>query len=160
MTARRRLVRRARGERGERGNALVEFSWLAILLMVPLVYLVLTVFSVQKAAYAVTAASREAGRAFVTSDAGADPYARALAAARLAAADQGVRLTADDVHVTCLARPCLRPGGSVEVRVDTVVSLPFLPDTLFGRAPAAVPVHARHVEVVDVYRDTPSASGP
>lgn len=47
----------------ERGNALVEFTWLAVLLMIPLVYLMLTVFQVQKAAYAMEAASREAGRA-------------------------------------------------------------------------------------------------
>ncbi|MGH3094528.1 MAG: hypothetical protein ACRDMV_00835 [Streptosporangiales bacterium] len=148
---RRRGVRRADGDRG---NALVEFSWLAILLMVPLVYLVLTVFEVQRAAYAVTAASREAGRAYVTTTSG-DPEARAVAAARLVGRDQGVELTAADVRVSCAQRPCLQPGGSVRVRVDTQVGLPFLPDVLFGQVPASVAVHARHVEVVDAYRDAP-----
>lgn len=140
--------------RGDRGSALVEFSWLAILLMVPLVYLVLTVFEVQRAAYAVTAAGREAGRAYVTTT-GGDPEARAVAAARLVAGDQGVELTADDVRVSCAQRPCLQPGGSVRVRVDTRVGLPFLPEVLFGQVPASVAVHARHVEVVDAYRDVP-----
>lgn len=145
---------------GEQGTALVEFSWLAILLMVPLVYLVLTVFEVQRAAYAVTAASREAGRAYVTTTSG-DPQVRAVAAARLVAEDQGVELAASDVRVTCAQRPCLQPGGSVRVRVATQVALPFLPDVLFGRVPASVAVHARHVEVVDTYRDVPRAgSGP
>lgn len=139
---------------GERGSALVEFSWLAILLMVPLVYLVLAVFEVQQAAYAVTAASREAGRAYVTTAEG-DPEARAVAAARLVAKDQGVELTADDVRVKCGQQPCLRPGGSVRVRVDTRVGLPFVPKVLFGQVPASVAVHARHVEVVDTYRDVP-----
>lgn len=147
------------GRDGERGSALVEFSWLAILLMVPLVYLVLTVFEVQRAAYAVTAASREAGRAYVTT-AGGDPEARAVAAARLVARDQGVDLAAEDVEVSCARRPCLRPGGSVRVRVDTRVGLPFLPDVLFGHMPASVAVHARHVEVVDTYRDQPAENGP
>lgn len=144
---------------GERGNAMVEFAWLAILLMVPLVYFMLAVFEVQRAAYAVEAASREAGRAFVTSDEGEDPDARALAAARLAAGDQGVRLAADEVRVTCRA-PCLAPGRRIGVVVRTEVSLPFLPRQVFGRNFATVPVQARHVEVVDVYRDAPPGEGP
>ena len=44
------------------GNAIIEFVYLAVLLMVPLVYVLLTVFRVQGAAYAVSSAAREAGR--------------------------------------------------------------------------------------------------
>ena len=49
--------------RGEAGSALVEVTWLSILLLVPLVYVVLAVFEVQRAAFAVDAATRAAGRA-------------------------------------------------------------------------------------------------
>jgi len=49
--------------RGERGTALVEFTWLGVLLLVPLVYVMLSVFEVQRGAYAVSAASRSAARA-------------------------------------------------------------------------------------------------
>lgn len=143
---------------GERGNAMVEFTWLAVLLMVPLVYLVLTVFEVQRAAYAMEAASREAGRAFVTSDEGEDPRARAVAAARLAAGDQNVALSAGQVRVSCRQHPCLTPGSSVRVRVRTQVALPYLPKILFGRAPATIGVRAEHVEVVDIHRDASAGS--
>lgn len=136
----------------ERGNALVEFTWLAILLMVPLVYLMLTVFQVQKAAYAMEAASREAARGFVTADDGADPKARAYAAARLAASDQGVELSADQVDVEC--DDACGPGDTVRVRVTTEVPLPFVPEFLSDRVSASVPVEATHNQVVDVYRDT------
>jgi Flp pilus assembly protein TadG len=51
----------------DRGNAIVEFVFLAVLLMVPLVYVLLTVFKVQAAAYAVSSAAREAGRVYATS---------------------------------------------------------------------------------------------
>ena len=51
--------------RDERGTALVEVTWLSILLLVPLVYLVLAVFDVQRSAFAVNAATRAAGRAYV-----------------------------------------------------------------------------------------------
>lgn len=136
----------------ERGNALVEFTWLAVLLMVPLVYLMLTVFEVQKAAYAMEAASREAGRAFVTADDGADPRARAYAAARLAASDQDVALSADQLRVGC-DDGCV-PGDTVRVVVRTQVPLPFVPAFLSGRVPASVRVEATHNEVVDTYSDT------
>jgi Flp pilus assembly protein TadG len=48
--------------RSERGSALVEVTWLPILLLVPLLYVVLAVFEVQRAAFAVNAATRAAGR--------------------------------------------------------------------------------------------------
>nr|MBA2464590.1 hypothetical protein [Nocardioidaceae bacterium] len=51
--------------RDESGSALVEVTWLAILLLVPLVYVVLGVFEVQRASFGSTSAARAAGRAFV-----------------------------------------------------------------------------------------------
>ena len=51
--------------RTERGTALVEVTWLSILLLVPLLYIVLAVFEVQRSAFAVTTAARSAGRAYV-----------------------------------------------------------------------------------------------
>ena len=46
--------------RDEQGTAVIEFVWLAILLLVPLLYVVLTVFETQRAAYAASAAARSA----------------------------------------------------------------------------------------------------
>lgn len=151
------LLRRLRDERG---NSLVEFSWLAMLLMVPLVYLVLTVFQVQKAAYGVTAAAQEAGRAYVTADAGQDPYRRAVAAGELSARDQGVALSASQIRITPSRSPDCGPSGCVHVLVETRVPLPFLPRFLFGRVPASVSVRADHEEVFDVYGDRPDGQGP
>jgi Flp pilus assembly protein TadG len=151
------LVRRLRDERG---NSLVEFSWFAMLLMVPLVYLVLTVFQVQKAAYGVTAAARDAGRAYVTADAGQDAYRRAIAAGELSARDQGVDLTANQIRITPRRSPDCGPSGCVHVTVRTQVPLPFVPRLLFGRVPASVSVRADHEEVFDVYGDRADGEGP
>ncbi len=52
--------------RGDDGSALIEFIGLSILLLVPLIYLLVTVFAIQRAAFGVTQAAREAGRAFAT----------------------------------------------------------------------------------------------
>ena len=79
----------SRRDRGESGTALVEFVWLAILLIVPLLYIVLAAFDTQRAAYAASSAARSAGRAFVTAPDQASGYARAEAAVRLPTATRG-----------------------------------------------------------------------
>jgi Flp pilus assembly protein TadG len=135
----------------DEGSASLEFVVLGVLLMVPLAYLMITVFAVQSAAYGVSAASREAGRAYVQSPAGADPGERAYAAARVALRDHGIDLARDQVSITCSAEPCLTPGAAVEVRVDVAVGLPWVPE-LFGEVPASVAVHGEHTAVVDRFR--------
>jgi hypothetical protein len=126
-----------RGRR-QRGSALVEVTWLTILLLVPLVYLVLSVFEVQRAAFAVTAASRAAGRAFVLAPDEAAGQARALHAAGVALRDQGLSLREGDLGVTCEPDPraCLRPGSVVVVGLGLDVALPLVPDFLGGGTPS------------------------
>src|SRR6476661_4230607 len=73
----------------ERGSAVVEFVFLAVLLMVPLFYLVMVLARLQAGAYAVSGAAREAGRAYTTARVPAQAPARAEAAAGVAFSDQG-----------------------------------------------------------------------
>ncbi len=130
---------------------MVEFTFLGVALFVPLVYLVLAVFDVQRASYASTTAVREAGRAYVGAASTAEGEARALEAARIALADQGMELVVDQLRVSCSREPCLTPGGQVTVTYQARVPLPFLPT--FGDRPAAsVAVQARHDAVVDAFR--------
>ena len=133
------------------GNAIVEFVFLAVLLMVPLVYVLITVFRVQAGAYAVSSASREAGRVFVTAGSVDVAGDRAYAAAAIVMRDSGLTLDHDDVRITCSSDPCLTPGSRVTVVVTQGVELPLLPEVL-GRAPGSVRVSSEHVEVVDRYR--------
>lgn len=136
---------------GDEGTASVEFVLFGIMLLVPLAYLLLTIFSVQSAAYGVSSASREAGRAFVQAPAGADPQERAFAAAWVALQDYGIDLSPSQLVVSCSASPCLTPGATVQVSIDLSVALPLLPN-VFDEAPAAVAVHGRHAAVVDRFR--------
>jgi Flp pilus assembly protein TadG len=140
--------------REERGSAVVEFSWLAILLMVPLVYVMLAVFDVQRASYGATAATRAAGRAFIIVPAGLsedDARARAFDAARLAMKDQGMELSPDQLRITC-DPACLEPGSTVTVTLDTEVRLPLIPDALGGEPPA-IHLSASHTEPYGNYRE-------
>ena len=145
-------VRRLRYQ-NDSGNAIVEFVYLAVLLMVPLVYVLLTVFRVQGAAYAVSSAAREAGRVYATSNSVDDAYERAFAAASIVMADSGLELSRQQLQINC--EDCLRPGSRVPVVIDYNVDLPLLPKFLDRSAPASVHVSGRHLEVVDRFRVGP-----
>lgn len=132
---------------GDHGNAVVEFSYLAVLLMVPLVYVLLSVFEVQRASFGVTEAARQAGRAYATADDPAQGRARATAAAALAMRDQGLDCAGCLTGLT----GSLEAGAQVTVTVQHLVRLPLVGDALGGRR-GAIPVDATHVEVVDRFR--------
>lgn len=121
--------------RDERGSALVEFTWLGLLLLVPLVYVVLSVFEVQRGAYAVTTASRSAARAFSLAASEVEGRAAATAAVQTAFADQGMSGAGYTLDIGC-AGGCLQPGSTVTVRLATQVDLPLLPDMLGGNTPS------------------------
>jgi Flp pilus assembly protein TadG len=137
--------------RDERGSAVVEFVVLAVLMLIPLVYLVMTLARLQAGSYAVSQAAREAGRAYVTADAGEDAPRRASAAARIAFLDHSFeaegRLT-----IACDGTPCLRPDGRVEATATVRVPLPLVPAFVREVVPMSLPVTASHLSTVDRFR--------
>ncbi len=141
---------RPRPPAGDAGNAMVEFTYLAVLLMVPLVYVLLTVFQVQRAAFAVTEAARQAGRAYATADTTAAGLARADAATALALQDQGL-VSAGPPEITSTAG--VQPDAQVTTTVLYRVTLPLLGGLFAGTAPPNIPVRATHVEYVDRFKD-------
>lgn len=148
-------MRRPDGRRfgGDDGSALLEFSYLAVLVMVPVVYLLLTVFQVQSAAFGVTEAARQSARAFVRADTAPSAVARARQASELALADQGIEGAPAPV-VRCSASPCLTPGTRVEVTVSYRVRLRFLGAFFRGSTGPTIPVSATHVQYVDRLRSS------
>ena len=123
--------------RGERGSALVEFVFVALVVFVPLVYLVAGFSAVQRGVFASTEAAREAGRAIGTAPDVATGEARAVRAAQLAVEDQSVDTA--DVRVAYAPAgagcdgaagytPTLAPGEVFDVCVTVTVRVPLLPD--------------------------------
>ena len=141
--------------RGDSGSAVVEFVFLTVLLMVPLLYLVMTLSRVQAGAYAASTAAREAGRVYVTAQDDGSGSRRAELAARIAFEDQGFDATESGLSITCDAQPCLRPQGRVEVSTLVVVPLPLVPSFAREVVPLEVPIRASHVVVVDRFRGQP-----
>jgi hypothetical protein len=131
-----------------------KFTWLAILLMIPLVYVVLAAVSVQRAAFATTAAAREAARAYATASSDAEGEQRAEAAVALAMHDQGVRWTPSGRVVSCGSCD-FAPGSAFTVDLQTTVALPFVPRWMCGhRCVAGITVSGHHAEHVDCFAGT------
>lgn len=139
--------------RRDEGSAVIEFVFVALVVMVPLVYLIAAVATVQRTSLAVTQAARDAGRAFATSDSAAAASLRVAVAVRLALADQGlpddatVRFVA--VAADCAARPIaprLTPGAEFTVCVSRTVELPAVPSILTGRGIRTVGMYRVHVD--------------
>lgn len=128
------------------GAATVEFVFAGVLLLVPLLYLVLALFEVQRNAFAVTQAAREAGRAIATAEKSSAGRARAVYAVQLALADQGLAGGAElrwgPPGAGCDGAPVPVPPGAAAtdgtdgtdgaaatdgLTLDSTVSLPLVP---------------------------------
>jgi Flp pilus assembly protein TadG len=138
----------------DEGSALVEFVWLTVLLMVPLVYIVLSAVSVQRDAFGLTAAARDAGRAYATAGSDALGEQRAEEAVALAMHDQGVTWHATGRVVVC--GPCTyAPGSTFTVRLTSRVALPLVPSWLCGHTcVAGIGVSAQHSERLSCFSGT------
>ena len=156
MTRAVRARRRATSPRArdERGSAVVEFVVLAVLMLIPLVYLVLMMSRLQAGSYAVSQAAREAGRAFVTAQSAEAAPARAEAAARIAFLDHAMEDTGR-LAVACDGSPCLRPDARVETTASVRIPLPLVPAFARQVVPMSIPVSASHVSTVDRFRGLP-----
>lgn len=140
--------------RDDEGTAIVEFVWLSVLLLIPLVYVVLGVFEVQRTALAASTAARSAGRAFLTAPSEATARGRAEQAARLAFADQGIGGAPVQVSTLCRPNPanCLAPGSVVSITVKSSVALPLFPQIL-GDATPRISVESSHSAPYGTYRE-------
>ena len=145
--------------RGDEGTALIELTWLGILLLLPMVWIVVSVFHVQQGAFAVSGAARAAGRAYALAPTDTDGRARARAAARQVLADHGVADAPLSVRVSCSPYPsdCHSGTSVITVRVDSAVALPLLPDVLGGGAPHFA-LHATHTVPIGQFQEVGRAA--
>lgn len=144
--------------RTDQGSASIELIWLGLLLLVPLVWVVVSVFEVQRGSFGVTAAARAAGRAYALAPDDATGRQRAEAVARQALADQGLGDAPLDVRITCTPYPrdCHAGTSVITVRIESRVVLPLLPDALGGGQPT-FSLDATHTVPVGRYREIEAA---
>lgn len=152
---------RAAARRDDTGSAVVEFVTLGVLLLIPLVYLVLTLGRIQAASFAVDGAARAAARAFTAAPDEATGRARALAAVRLGLRDQGFDVDpATAMRLVCASSPCLTPQARVDVRVTVDVVLPGVPSAVDRLAGTHVRVTCTRSATVDAFARAPARATP
>lgn len=140
----------------DRGSASLEFITAGLILLLPVVYLVLTVAALQGASFAVEGAARQAARVFVQSRDDARGTAAAQRAIDFALADYGIARSASEVRVACSPRPdpCLARHNSVSVTVTVAVPLPLVPPALDVAVPVRVPLQASATQQVSRFWGT------
>lgn len=136
-------------DNGENGSAMVEFIFLGLVLLVPVIYLIITAGQVQGAAFAAVGAAESAAKAYA--DAG-EPDAgeqQARMAAELAFEDFGFEPESMLLDISCSAE-CLAPGSTVTALVSFDVPLPLMPG-LPGMDFAPVTVDSSSTQAVGRY---------
>src|SRR5215218_1477843 len=119
------------------GSASLEFLGVGLLLLVPVVYLVLTLAALQAGALAAEGAARHAARSFVLAATPEEAAARAERAVELTLADFGIDPAAAEVDIACAPDPgtCLARRSLVTVTVGIRVALPLAPPVLDVETP-------------------------
>jgi hypothetical protein len=132
------------------GSASLEFISAGMILLVPLVYLVLTMAAVQGGAFAVEGAARQAARVYVRSANDTEGRLSATRAVEFGLADYGIAAADARVFITCpgSSSVCLGRRVAVTVTVRLDVPLPLVPDILSLRNAAVVPLQASATQTV------------
>ncbi|MEP6695566.1 MAG: hypothetical protein ABJA34_01670 [Pseudonocardiales bacterium] len=142
----------------DEGRATIEFIFLGILTLVPLLYLLVAVSVFERNVFAATQAAREAGRAYATADDPVSAEDRAAYSADLALSDQGVRPGQRTLKYVAVSADCLsgaagaqslEPGAEFAVCVIQPVWIPGMPGFFDARANT---VTGRYIVHIDDFR--------
>ena len=139
------------------GTASLEFVTAGMILLLPMVYLVLTMSALQAGSLAVEGAARQAVRVYVQAPDTRDAEAEAERAVRFALADYGLDPSEASVAISCSPRPadCLRRRATVTITVGVFVGLPLVPSALTIGGPVAVPLRSTATEQVSRFWGAP-----
>ena len=139
------------------GTASLEFVTAGMILLLPMVYLVLTMSALQAGSLAVEGAARQAVRVYVQAPDTRDAEAEAERAIRFALADYGLDPSEASVAISCSPRPvdCLRRRATVTITVGISVGLPLVPSALTLGGPVTVPLRSTATEQVSRFWGAP-----
>ncbi|WP_143109800.1 TadE family protein [Agromyces sp. CF514] len=120
---------------------------MGLLLLVPIVYLVLSVAAIQAGAFAVEGAARHAARIAADEAGRAGGSGDVALAVRIALEDFGVDPDTASVSIECETADCA-PGDRLDVTIEARVGLPLVPDVLDLGGMASVPVESAATQTI------------
>jgi len=149
----RRLEGRSGGTESDDGRAMIEVIFLAVLILIPTVYILAAVMRIQAATFAVTQAARDAGRVMDSAPTVSEGIARAEEIAQIALTDQRVPAEGLDLRFVSAGSECsggeitpsLQGGDVYDICVVAVVTLPGVPSVMTGSNNTITGVFTMHV---------------
>lgn len=127
----------------DEGTAIIEFIFASVVLLIPVIYLMLTLSQMQAAGYATSTSATSASRIAARDAHPSEDRARSLATMHFD--DFGLHDVGFEITYSC-AGPCGEAGSVVTAHVRTRVPLPGFP-LLFGSE------HAPHVTMTASHSD-------
>lgn len=140
----------------ESGSASLEFIVAGVMLLVPIMYLMLALGTIQGQSLGVEAAARHAARAISTATDADDAADRAERVLASVAGEYGIDPAELEVGWDCAdgGGECPTAGATLIVTVRTRAALPFMPPVFGLDDIAAVPVEASAVQKVSRFWGT------
>lgn len=117
--------------RNETGSATVEFIGLSVILLIPAIYLLITISQLQAAGYAAVAASDQAAKTIGHTEDTGQAQQRAISTVHLTAENYELDPATVTTAIECSNAICTTPGTQITVHVSIEVPLPLIP-TFFG----------------------------
>ncbi len=144
---------RAREPASDGGRAVIEVLLLAVLLMIPVTYIMIGVLRLQSATMAVAQAARDVGRLIETSS-GTPTIGEATVLAETALLDQNISAAAMQIRTVPTGADCRqaaqaavsrKAGATYDVCVIAVVTLPGVPTIVAGTDNTVTGVYTVHI---------------
>jgi len=135
------------------GSAAIEFVFVGLILLVPIVYLIVALGAIQEHALGVEAGARHIARSIAAATDSTDAAARADDIVAAISEEYGMDAAELAVSVRCrpAGRTCPEAGATVLVTVTAEVALPLIPPVLGLDRIVTVPVEAVGVQKVSQY---------
>lgn len=128
----------------ETGSAALEFVTVGVILLVPLVYLVIVLGSIQEQSLGAEAAARHMARAIALAPDAETAEMRSDEVLRGVVEEYGIESDSVEVSLTCVpaSAECPAAGATIVVTVEVTVQLPFVPSVLGIDRALAIPLEA------------------
>jgi len=148
------MTRTTARPRPDEGRAIIEVVFLAVLLLIPVIYVLIALLRLQGATLAVGQAARDVGRMIETSSAAGASTQLMHDVAGQDLRDQGISTTNMALRTTPAGGDCARsnsfepsyqPGATYQLCVVAVVSLPGVPTILSGSKNTVTGVYTVHI---------------
>jgi Flp pilus assembly protein TadG len=136
--------------RDDTGSAALEFVTVGVILLVPLVYLVIVLGSIQEQSLGAEAAARHMARAIALAPDAATAESRSEEVLAAVVDEYGIDADSVKVSSTCVpaSAECPAAGATLVVTVEVTVRLPFVPSILGIDRALAIPLEASAVQKI------------